>query len=93
MIHLESNRIGMKIETEMRRGKSFFDALASASKDASVRQERLNKKPPIERTFDGLSESQMRDVYFHYAAYRDEYCKSNETCRAEFGIIEFYFTA
>ena len=39
-IHLESQRVGRSVEIEMRRGKSIFEALAVAAKEARDRQER-----------------------------------------------------
>jgi hypothetical protein len=42
-IHLESQRVGRKIEIEMRRGKSIFEALAVATMEAHDRQERQKK--------------------------------------------------
>ena len=42
-IHLESQRVGRKVEIEMRRGKSIFEALAVAAMEASDRQERQKK--------------------------------------------------
>lgn len=40
--------------------------------------------------FAEFSQSQLQDMYFYYAAYRDKYCRVNETCAAEIGIVEFY---
>lgn len=42
-IHIESQRVGRKVETEMRRGKSIFEALAVAANEAHDRQERQKK--------------------------------------------------
>lgn len=42
-IHFESQRVGRKVETEMRRGKSIFEAIAVAAMEANDRQERQKK--------------------------------------------------
>ncbi|MCR4319777.1 MAG: hypothetical protein NUV74_05500 [Candidatus Brocadiaceae bacterium] len=42
-IHLESQRVGRKVELEMRRGKSIHEALAIAAMEAKSRQDRLDK--------------------------------------------------
>lgn len=40
--------------------------------------------------FADFTESQLRDMYFYYAKYRDDYCTINNTFRSKIGIGEFY---
>lgn len=43
IIHLESRRVAFKVEQEMTKGKSLYEALAMASIEARDRQERQKK--------------------------------------------------
>jgi len=42
-IHLESRRVAFKVEQEMTKGKSIYEALAMASMEARDRQERQKR--------------------------------------------------
>lgn len=40
--------------------------------------------------FDGLTNAQLKDLYFCYTTYRNRFCAANNTCRYDIDIISFF---